>query len=361
MRIRDVTADVVDVSRGFSWAGRRSMKVVGTFVSVETDTGLVGHGLAWTAELPARAVAVALEQSIKPLLVDTSPFDRPQVLSPAWRGFRVGLPLAAIGVVDVALWDLAGKAAGVSVSELLGRHRDRMKACASAPPCDDPADCAAMVQELVENGFRAIKLHACGDVRLDVAACQSARDAAGDEVELMMDAMAIYPRRDARILASALDELEFRWFEDPLPDDDLDGWIDLRAEIDTPLAGVDGVRYTVKDYARPAADGAFDILRMDAARHGITQLDALGKLADSLGLGCEGHAFGPALAQAANLQVGLATAVSGYCELPVPLGGLDFGVARGLDLDAEGYVHAPPGPGLGLEVDLEAIKSAAVD
>jgi L-alanine-DL-glutamate epimerase-like enolase superfamily enzyme len=358
MQITDMSVNVVDVGQGFSWGGRMAMEVVGIFVAIEADTGLEGHALAWTAELPAAAAARAIELAIKPHVLGADPLDRPRILSPAWRGFRVGLPLAAIGVVDVALWDLAGKAAGVSISELLGRRRDRIKACASAPPCDSAADCEAMVDELVADGFRAVKLHACGDVRIDIAACHAARKTVGDDVELMMDAMAIYTRSEALILARALDDLGFRWFEDPLPDDDLDGWIALRSRIETPLAGVDGLRFTVRDYARPAADGAFDILRMDAARHGISQLQALGELADSFGLGCEGHAFGPALAQAANLQVGLAAGSTRYCELPVPLGALDLGVERGLALDTEGFVVAPTGPGLGLAVDRDAIAAA---
>ncbi len=89
-------------------------------------------------------------------------------------------------------------------------------------------------------------------------------------------------------------------------------------------------------------------------------MGSAGELADSLGLGCEGHAFGPALGQAANLQVGLAASSTRYCELPVPLGALDLGVERGLELDTEGFVVAPTGPGLGLAVDREAIAAATL-
>ena len=131
MQITDMSVNVVDVGQGFSWGGRMAMEVIGIFVAIETEAGLEGHALAWTAELPAAATARAIELAIKPHVLGANLFDRPRILSPAWRGFRVGLPLAAIGVVDVALWDLAGKATGVSISELLGRQRDRIKACAS--------------------------------------------------------------------------------------------------------------------------------------------------------------------------------------------------------------------------------------
>ena len=83
---------------------------------------------------------------------------------------------------------------------------------------------------------------------------------------------------------------------------------------------------------------------MDAARNGITELRALADLAASLGLRCGGHSFGPALGQAANLQVALSIANGDFFELPVPVGGLDIGVQAGLELDEDGFVRAPDGP-----------------
>lgn len=360
MKITDVSVQAVDVGQGFSWGNRRDMAVVGVFVAIETDSGHVGNALGWTAELPAVSVVSAIEHGIKPHLLDGNPFDRHQLLAPVWRGFRVGTPLPALGVIDVALWDLVGKACGRSITELLGRRHDRLKGCASAPPVGSADECADMVRELMASGFNAVKLHSCGDLDVDIAACHAARSAGGDGLDLMMDVMAIYRRDQALRLGRTLDECGFVWYEDPLPDDDLDGWVELRRRIDTPLAGVDAVRFTIKDYARPIADGAFDIVRMEAARDGISQLDALGKLAEGFGLGCEGHAFGPALAQAANLQVALASAGARYCELPVPLGALDLGVVGGITLDVEGFVRGPEGPGLGLEVDRAALNAVTV-
>jgi L-alanine-DL-glutamate epimerase-like enolase superfamily enzyme len=360
MGISKVTVRRVDVGQGFSWGDRRSMNVEAVWVTLASDSGHTGHGMAWTGDLPAVVVTEAIESVVAPSLAGASPFERPVVMGPAWRAFRSGMPLAAIGVVDMAMWDLAGHITGRSVAELLGRRHTALPSCASAPPEEDAQACAEMVQGYAQQGFRAVKLHACGDVRADIAACRASREAVGEGVGLMMDAMAIYHRDDALRLGKVLDECGFVWFEDPLPDDDLDGWIELRRRIDTPVAGVDAVRFSIKEYSRAAANGAFDILRMDAARDGISQLAALSALAESFSLGCEGHAFGPALAQAANLQVGLASAGARYCELPVPLGGMDFGVEAGLALHADGCVHAPPGPGLGLAVDVDALDSALV-
>ena len=223
--------------------------------------------------------------------------------------------------MDVALWDLAARDEDLSIADMLGRRRDRIRGCASAPPVETPEDGEAMVDELLDDGFRAIKLHVCGDLETDIAVCRAARRAAGDDVDLMMDAMAVYDRHSARSLGFVLDDLDFRWYEDPLSDEDLEGWRELRRLLETPIAGADSVRFTARDYGRPAATGAFDIVRMDAARNGITELRALADLAASLGLRCEGHSFGSALGQAANLQVALSVSNGDFFELPVPVGG----------------------------------------
>ena len=361
MQITKVTVEACDLGRDFRWGGRRSMDVEAVLLTLEGDEGERGAALAWTGDLPVRAAAAAIEDAAAPLLAGADPLDRPRILAPLWRAFRVGLPLPVIGIVDVALWDLAARAEDLSIADMLGRRRDRIRACASAPPVDSAEECAAMVDELVDAGFRAVKLHVCGDLDTDAAACRAARRAAGDDVDLMMDAMALYDRHAARSLGYVLDDLDFRWFEDPLADEDLEGWRELRRRLETPLAGVDSVRFTARDYGRPAAAGAFDVVRMDAARNGITEMRALAGLADALGLKCEGHSFGPALGQAANLQVALSMDNGDFFELPVPLGGLDVGVQGGLELDEDGFVTAPEGPGLGLELDPDALAACRID
>ena len=168
MKITDVNVQAIDVGQGFCWGNRRDMQVIGVLVTLHSDTGHVGHGLAWTADLPAASVISAINIGVKPHLLGGDPFNRHQLLAPVWRGFRVGTPLPAIGVVDVALWDLAGKACGRSVTEMLGRRHDRLKGCASAPPVASADECADMIKELMAAGFNAIKLHSCGDVNIDI-------------------------------------------------------------------------------------------------------------------------------------------------------------------------------------------------
>ena len=215
VQITNVTVEAYDLGRDFRWGGRRSMDVEAVMLTLEGDEGQQGTALAWTAELPVRAAVAAIEEAAAPLLAGADPLDRPRILAPLWRAFRVGLPLPVIGIVDVALWDLAARDEDLSIADLLGRRRDRIRGCASAPPVDTPEDCEAMVDELLDAGFRAIKLHVCGDLDTDIAVCRAARRAAGDDVDLMMDAMALYDRHSARTLGFVLDDLDFRWFRGP--------------------------------------------------------------------------------------------------------------------------------------------------
>lgn len=357
MKIVNVTVDAYDLGHDFRWAGRRALDMEAVLLTLESDDGQQGSALSWTGELPVRAMVAAIEEAAMPVLEDAAPLDRQRILTPLWRSTRAGLPLPVIGIVDVALWDLVARAHELSIADMLGRTRDRVRACASAPPVESAGECAAMAEELVEAGFSAIKLHVCGDLETDIAACREAARAVGEDADLMLDVMALYDRPSARTLGYILDELGFLWLEDPLPDEDLDGWRELRRLLTTPLAGMDSVRYTSRDYARPAADGTFDIVRMDAARNGITEARALAVLADTLGLHWEGHSFGPVLTQAANLQVALSITNNEFIEVPVPFGGLDVGVAEGLRLDGEGFIVAPEGPGLGLELDPDALEA----
>ena len=174
------------------------MDVQGVLLILEGDDGQRGSALAWTAELPVRAVVAAIEEAATPLLVGADPLDRPRILASLWRAFRVGLPLPVIGIVDVALWDFVARSEDLSIADMLGRRRDRIRGCASAPPVETAQDCEAMVNELLDAGFRAIKLHVCGDLDTDIAVCRAARRAGGDDVDLMMDAMGLYDRHGAR-------------------------------------------------------------------------------------------------------------------------------------------------------------------
>ena len=261
----------------------------------------------------------------------------------------------------MALWDLAARSEDLSIADLLGRRRDRIRGCASAPPVETAEDCEAMVDELLDAGFRAIKLHVCGDLETDIAVCRAARRAAGDEVDLMMDAMALYDRYEARSLGFVLDDLDFRWFEDPLSDEDLEGWRELRRPDRDPRRG-GGLGAVHGAGLRPA--GRVRRLRRRAHGCGAKRHHRAARARRHRRLPwaqVRGPQLRSALGQAANLQVALSIANGDFFELPVPVGGLDVGVQEGIKLDEDGFVSAPDGPGLGLELDPDALAACRID
>ncbi|MEM7254803.1 MAG: enolase C-terminal domain-like protein [Pseudomonadota bacterium] len=360
MKIDRITTRVVDLGGGFSWGDRQAMNIIGVWLRLETDDGVSGNAAAWTGPLPAAGTAQLIDELAQDVLLGADPMERANLMSEFGPSLRVGLPIPVAGVVDCALWDLFARVVGQPIHRLLGTQRKQLRACASAPAVSDVVACEEMIADIRDQGFTAVKLHVHNDLEVDIACARAARYAAGPDMALMMDAMGLYSRQDALRMGQVLDELEYHWFEDPLAEDDLSGWIELRAAVSTPLAGVDSVRHSVKDYATMIALGPFDIVRMDAARNGISELHALSKLAVANGLQCEAHSFGPLLAQAANIQVAMAGSSGSFFELPVPLGGLDLGASGGFSLDDDGNVALPDGPGNGLAVDTAALSDMVV-
>lgn len=277
-----------------------------------------------------------------------------------WQKMMVALydqPRLAIGPIDVAVWDLAGKIAGVPVREMLGGHRTSIAACASLPTFAAAADCACGARAAIEAGYRAIKLRGAGEPGRDIEACAAARDAVGPDVDLMLDVGGGYldDRRAAVAVGRELERLGFRWYEHPLGEDDLEGRRELCRKLDIPVAGPGGLG-ELADHAEFVRHRATDIVRPEVgSQGGITMAMKIGHLAEAFRVGCEPRSQGGPLMQAASLAGALATPAATYHDVPVPTG--PQGLAPAILPDAAGIVQAPEGPGLGVEVDLDELES----
>lgn len=273
---------------------------------------------------------------------------------------RFGWSGRVLGVLDYGLWDIAGKALGKPVYQLLGATREKVRAYASTIHHASDERFIEIALECVELGYRAIKLHpyclAADDIRL----CRAVREAVGDEVVLMIDSLAYpgpYSRRDALRVARVLDELDFLWFEDPLPKTDLDGLAELKRCCQTVQVRMGDKVEDIREYAAMIRRDCLDIVA-GPAYFGIAELMKLAHLAEVHGLKMEPHDFGGGTA---SLQVLLAITNGDYYEVAVPHGCRDGNIYPGvyLDLvtpDAAGYVHAPTKPGLGFEIDFAAAE-----
>jgi len=320
-----------------------------SLVRVLTDADVAGHYVLWSEVPDARPDSLAdVLRLYEPYLVGQDPLDREAIwqrLGNLWYGKR-GPALAA---VDVALWDIAGKHAGLPVYKLLGGYRDEVRAYASGNPAPDQ-DVTDLARTLVDQGFTALKLHP-----LSVEQCRTVRDAVGDDVALMHDPVFSYDRAEALAVGRVLEELDFAWYEAPLPPTDVEGYIQLREALDVPV--------TVEcygDYREMVRRNAVDRLRtMSGFTGGITAMRKAIDVAEFHGMPWEPHTYGGTFYQAANLHAILATDRATYFELPVvdgETGAYDVGAADTIAIDDEGYVSAPDRPGLGVRVDWDAVE-----
>jgi L-alanine-DL-glutamate epimerase-like enolase superfamily enzyme len=208
-------------------------------------------------------------------------------------------------------------------------------------------DIAAYVEfvgQMRDLGYHAVKLHTWCVPERDLPMARAVRQA--------------FPELRA---ARELEELSFRWFEAPLPDFDLEGYRLLRRHASVPIIPAGNWLTDPRMLAEAVRSGAWDALRVDAAvAGGVSGARDACVLARAFGTTCEPQCWGYTLSQAANLHVMLGDPGVDYFEQPVPLDQFEYGMHDVIRVDQEGYVHAPPGPGLGVAIDWEAMRAATV-
>lgn len=266
----------------------------------------------------------------------------------------------SVAVLDVALWDLEAKRAGVPLYRLLGGARRKALAYASTPELADIPAYFEHVDGLIEAGFRAIKFHAWNVPERDLEMLRAVHNRFnGQGITFMHDAENRYDRRNALTVARELEEMGFRWFEAPLIDYDVEGYVDLRRRVHIPIVP-HGLWMTDLVQLRHALMlQPWDVVRFDVTNAGgFTLGRKMCALAEAFGLPVELQSWGYSLIQAANLHLELAVDRQSYFELPVPYDAYEFGVIHPYRLDADGYVSASDEPGLGVDVDWAALTKA---
>ncbi len=359
MKITDVSVQVIDAGKTMVFADRLIMNLANVVVRVKTDEGLEGVAGASTY-LGATGVAAAVAE-MKPLLIGEDPLYREKIWQRLNEVSILMVPAHSIAVLDCALWDLAGRAAGLPVYKLLGAQRDRVTAYASSLTYSTLADFQREIDAYLKSGFRALKLHVWGDPDRDIELCTAIRKQVGPAIPLMVDAVGSYSLNDALRVGRKLDELGYEWFEMPLRDSHIAAYKTLADALDIAVTSGEVHTRTYQEAANYLTTGAWDILRIDALiSGGITATKKAAALAEALGLRCEIHSFGYTLNQAANLQVIGSVANSRYFECPMPLGEYGAGMLDVINLEPDGTVCVPNKPGLGVEVDWEKMDAMTV-
>jgi L-alanine-DL-glutamate epimerase-like enolase superfamily enzyme len=263
--------------------------------------------------------------------------------------------------LDVALWDIKGKAAGLPIAVLLGKFRDRVPLYATCPPqtITTVEETESEVLSKKGEGYAGIKLQLSAGSKYDVPRLRRAREAAGQGYPLMLDSSAVLSFEDALKIGYELDELHFEWFEEPFPDDHILLLKKLSDSIRTPVLAAETVSLT--ELPNFLVNGAIDIARGDVHhKGGITGLmKALG-MCELMGFELEIHTAASPLLDVANLHVGCATRLSRFLESHHPM--FRFGLKGDpLSLQPDGCQHLPTGPGLGVELEWDWIDNHTVE
>jgi L-alanine-DL-glutamate epimerase-like enolase superfamily enzyme len=267
-----------------------------------------------------------------------------------------------LAAIDIALWDLLGKVANLPLYQLLGGARDRMPAYASTPLLPDVSAYLRFVDDLLGQGFRAVKFHAWCVPEKDLELVRAVRKHhLGSEVAFMHDAENNYDRLGALRVATEMEHLGFTWFEAPLPDYDLDGYRELTSRVTIPVLPSGNWFQDLASFTAALRSGAWRVARTDCTVcGGITPARKAMIAADTAGLNCEVMCWGYTLISAANLHLMLAFSNATYYEQPVPYEAYEYGMKDVIRTQPDGYVYAPRGPGLGVEVDWSAMDAATI-
>src|SRR5262245_24570667 len=189
-------------------------------VTIATDEGVEGHAFLGSAMRGAHFDAESLIHYLKPLVMGQDPLDRERLYQAMWQKNRQ-TTLRAIGAMDVALWDIAGKVAGLPIHRLLGSYRDRAPAYASSAVLASKEAYAEEAKRFKSEGWTAYKIHPPTDPDVDIEVCRAVRAAVGDGFRVMLDSTWAYQYPEALRVGKAIERLGFYWYEDPLADDDL--------------------------------------------------------------------------------------------------------------------------------------------
>ena len=337
---------------------------VHTLIAVHTDTGMVGLGSVFTNDDLVRASLALLQ----PLYVGESALEPERVSEKLhqnmfWLG-RGGSITHTISGIDIALWDLLGKATGQSVGRLLGgRYRERVQPYASLL-MQEPAKMRDSLLAVKAQGFRAFKIgwgpFGRNSAAIDEAIVKAAREAIGPDCRLMVDAGGSdaywsngykWALNAARMLAS----YEVYWFEEPLQPDALGDYILLREH--SPIAIAGGEVLTRRQSFQPWLQAhAFDIVQPDVTKvGGISEERRIAWMAQDHGVRFIPHGWNTAVGLAADLQLASAFPGTDLVEYLTGSPFIDDITIGGWQLDADGMLSIPTQPGLGLELDPDAI------
>ncbi len=366
MKIEDVSVtlwkwgDIPPTRYTKTVSSSRSRSTKMGLVRIAADDGLVGHAFLGSALGSGERDAQVLINALKPMLMGQDPLARERLWQSMMRRTR-GTLVRPIGAVDVALWDLAGMAAGIPVHRLIGSFRNEVPAYASSAVLDSPEEYADEAVRLKESGWTAYKIHPPGVPEQDTKICRAVRKAVGDDYRVMLDSTWSYDYPQALRVGKEVEELGFYWYEDPLVEDDIYNYVKLKSQLRIPILATEFPAAGPTSYAPWVTSQATDYLRGDVAlKGGLTSCLKTAHLAEAFHMNYEVHHGGNSLNNVANLHLIMAIPNCEYFEVLLPGSAQKHGLVQDIDIDEKGMVQAFDEPGLGATIDFDLIQSSKI-
>ncbi|MEQ8676432.1 MAG: mandelate racemase/muconate lactonizing enzyme family protein [Aggregatilineales bacterium] len=333
-------------------------------VRIETDNGIVGWGECHTP-VAGEITKAVIDQLLAPVVVGADPRD----IHPLWekmyatmrvRGQFGGYHLEAMSGVDIALWDILGKAVNAPISKLLGgKIRDRVPVYASCLPAvgeDGIDDIVSRAHALIEQGFGAFKIKLGGKPETDGEVLARLRSAVGKHIGIAVYVNGAYDFAIARRAGKLFQEFGVLWLEDPLAPENLRDYAPLAKFLDVAIAGGGSLntRWQFNEYL---AHAAFDLVQPDVSRAGgISECRRIAMLADTYGVPFAPHVSrGTAIYMAASFQWAASGTNLMTCEYPVDQNRAGDGILKQPFEFADGFVTVSDAPGLGIEINEDAL------
>ncbi len=364
MKIVDVTTEA------FQWARPVAIRnglhtysdVTLIVVNVRTDEGLTGIGFGGGSAPGPKRIELFSDsvENFTPLLIGQDPMNVERLWHEMWVPKLVGrrgLTTRAISALDIALWDLRGKITGQPLHRLLGGFRDRVPAYIAGGYYAEGKGLKELAQEMEENlqrGARAIKMKIGGEsMAVDAERVRVVRDTIGPDIKLMVDANCAYRAHEAIRVARLIEPYDVFWFEEPVQPDDYDGHARLAASTIIPIATGEN-EYTRYGFRDLISHGSASILNADATvLGGITEWMKVAALTQAHHLDIAPHGR-------QDVHVHLVAAVPNgliveyYDSHFDPMWGQV--TTETVTIDADGYLAPPDGPGLGVELNYDALN-----
>ena len=323
-------------------------------VKLTTESGAVGWGESFAVVVP-RVAATLITELMAPLILGRDPHDGVAIVEDIYnamrvRGFFGGFYVDAIAGVDIALWDLRGKLAGLPVCKLLGaRRHDRLPVYVSGLPKATRAERAALAKEWIDKGFSAVKFAAAVAHDGELAEIRSIREAIGPGPQILADLHWRYTDQEAIKLITQLEAYDLAVAEAPCQSEDMDGQARVGSAVKTPVAIGEELR-TVYEYRPRFVNRCMSIIQPEMAHMGITNFWNVCQMAQAFHCRVMPHAtIGIGIAQAASMQVAAALGNLVMHEYQHSIFDRNLRFVTGNMRCEAGYFYLPEGPGLGVE------------